>query len=405
MNQKNKLVFSFLVMISQTAFALSDQALDEMSFIPESVQNPKPAEVKTQKRKDLKFNSSCSPGLDITLSAVGDVLLHSPLQMQAVASPKRFISLWDEVVPMFQKADISYANFEGPSADNVISSGKPVKDVGFKFDKVVYTSYPMFNYHPYLIEDLKKSGVDIVSTANNHSLDRRILGVDRTIKNLKKFKMAYVGTFLNDSTQNQIYTITETKGIKLAWIACTFSTNGIPDTKSQVLGCYEDTELIEETISTIKSKNIADAVIITPHWGVEYSPKPEQAEKKLARRFLDSGALAIIGSHPHVLQPIEKYITNDKRETFIIYSLGNFVSGQKQLERRSTILLYLGLTKTIDGEVLINGYKYIPLEMKWGAKISLSKPSVESLNHTVSILGENGRIGPDEKVNTKEHCQ
>ncbi|MEZ4474158.1 MAG: CapA family protein [bacterium] len=83
----------------------------------------------------------------------------------------------------------------------------------------------------------------------------------------------------------------------------------------------------------------------------------------LAHDLIEAGATAVIGSHPHVLQPWERYVASDGREGFVIYSLGNFVSGQSHLPRRSTLLLYLGLTRTTEGKVLVNGARYVPLHM------------------------------------------
>src|SRR4029079_9385040 len=154
--------------------------------------------------------------------------------------------------------------------------------------------YPQFNYHPSLIGALKDSGIDVVSTANNHALDRRWAGADRTIKNLKEAGLPFSGTRPSTDANAPWYTITESKGVKVAWVACSFSTNGIPDTKKQVLHCYEDKATLLSTIRGLKGRPEIDAVIVTPHWGVEYNHAPEQQEKNLAHEMLDAGALAIL---------------------------------------------------------------------------------------------------------------
>jgi hypothetical protein len=106
-----------------------------------------------------------------------------------------------------------------------------------------------------------------------------------------------------------------------------------------------------------------DAVIVTPHWGLEYQATPRDEEMDLAHDFLDAGAIAVLGIHPHVLQPWAHYRTADGRDTFVIYSLGNFVSGQKHIPRKSTLMLQLGLRRTADGDVRIQGARYVPLYM------------------------------------------
>jgi len=308
----------------------------------------------------LVFEGACTEGDRITIAAVGDVLLHGRLQQQAFAESDRFISLWSGVRDLLEQADVTYANFEGPSAAGVTAQGNSVADPGPVFDNVVYTSYPQFNYHGSVIDDLLASGVDVVSSANNHSLDRRSLGADRTIEAFESRGMPFTGTRRSDGSGDW-YTFIEAAGFKLAWLACTFSTNGISDPNDQVLRCFNDRAEVLSLVRELAGRSDVDAVIVTPHAGVEYEATPNQDQVDLAHDILDAGAIAVIGSHPHVLQPWERYVTNDGRETFVIYSLGNFVSGQTNLARRSSLLLYLGLTRASNGNVVVNGARYVPL--------------------------------------------
>ena len=357
----------------------------------------------------VKFDRACDPGEKLVIAAVGDVLLHGPLQRQAVASRDRFRSLWRDVEDLLEAADITYANLEGPTAQGVTSSGASTRDPGFRFDEVVYTSYPQFNYHPYLLEDLVASGVDVVSTANNHSLDRRSLGVDRTIDALESAGLTFTGT-RRRGEERPWYAITSTKGFNVAWIACTYATNGIPDSKHQVLHCYDDAAELERMVSELAQRQGIDAVIVTPHWGEEYQANPGWDQVRLGRRLLDAGATAILGSHPHVTQPFEKYVTRDGRETFIIYSLGNFVSGQTSLPRKSTLLLYLGLTKGRDGRTFINGVRYVPLymdirnEVRGVRAIDRLGGATESRALTVKMFGTWNLAQPELPVVTNPEC-
>ncbi|MDB4937468.1 MAG: hypothetical protein JWP87_4440 [Labilithrix sp.] len=352
----------------------------------------------------LKFRDACRAGTKITIAAVGDVLLHTPLQQQAYSSPEGHHSLWKNVEPLLSRADLTYGNLEGPCADGVATTGE-ARDPGKRFDNKVYSSYPQFNYHPSLIGALKDTGFDVVSTANNHAMDRRALGADRTIENLKEAGLPFAGTRPSTDPNAPWYTITESKGVKVAWVACSFSTNGIPDTKNQVLHCYEDKATLLETIRALAARpNEVDAVIVTPHWGVEYNHTPEQQEKKLAHDMLDAGATAILGGHPHVVQPWEKYTTRDGREGFIIYSLGNFVSGQSGTAKRSSLILYVGLTKGSDGKVTVNGVRHMPLTMG-ASPYTAQLGSGESLALTTKILGSWNKLGADEALVTNPECQ
>ncbi len=231
---------------------------------------------------------------------------------------------------------------------------------GHVFDNYVYSSYPMFNYHPTLAFDLKATGIDVVSTANNHSLDRRALGIERTIDALEDAGLPFTGTRRHEG-ERAWHTLTKANGINIAWLACTYATNGIRDTKNQVLYCYEDQPELESTLKALVADPSIDAVTVTPHWGREYEHTPRTREVDLGHRLIELGATAVIGSHPHVLQPWERHVTEDGREGFIIYSLGNFVSNQRQMPRSATLVLYLGLTKGADGVVHVNGARFVPV--------------------------------------------
>jgi poly-gamma-glutamate synthesis protein (capsule biosynthesis protein) len=174
--------------------------------------------------------------------------------------------------------------------------------------------------------------------------------------------MPYTGTRKRDEATAPWHVVTEHAGFGLAWLACTYGTNGLPDPKQQVLGCWEDESEIRALIGQLRATAGIDAVIVTPHWGEEYTANPSRAQRDLAKRFIEAGATLVLGSHPHVLQPWEKIVTADGREGFAIYSLGNFVSGQTHLARRSTLLLYVGLTRTAGG-VVVNGASYVPMIM------------------------------------------
>ncbi len=351
--------------------------------------------------QNLTFTESCSQEDNIEIIAVGDVLLHSPLQIQATRSGQRYKSLWAPLLPIIQKADIAYANLEGAVAPNLTGGGSIVKNAGHVFDNKVLTSYPMFNYHPSLVEDLKSSGFDVVSTANNHSLDRRSLGVDLTIKVLQEAGLPYTGTRTKEESQDasfEWHTITEAKGRRIAWLACTFSTNGIPDKFNQVLPCFQNTENLLAQVTKLSNDSNIDAVIVTPHWGEEYKLKHNSAQSTLAKKLLDAGALAVIGTHPHVVQPWEKYITKDGRETFVIYSTGNFVSGQPVVARETSVMVQLNLTSAVGSKLKIRGVRYLPLYMKRGNGhvitpiFNLNSASRESQSIWLNAFGQQNRI-------------
>lgn len=372
--------------------------------------------VSTALAKDLRFERACERGTKITISAVGDLLLHGGLQRQAYSYSTGFKSLWTEAIPYFREADIAYANLEGPVADGIQCNGRNSGNdravVGQdcrKSSSSVYTSYPRFNYHSDLVEDLIDSGIDVVSTANNHSLDRFSVGADETIKALDAHGLAFTGTRESEGRQRPWYVTTRAKGKDIAWISCTYGTNGMPDNKNQVLNCFSSNAVASLVASL---KNSVDAVIVTPHWGYEYQPSPNNRQKRYAKAWLDAGATAVIGAHPHVVQPWEKYTTADGRETVIVYSLGNFVSGQGAFAKKTTIIFFLGLTIS-RGEAWVNGVRYAPAYMartdSAGRTLFVDSVHRSSVRHDVlpflsRFFGSERIIRPGEDVVTNAEC-
>ncbi len=364
-------------------------------------------------RDPILFSRACESGRQVLIGAVGDVLLHKALAVQGME--KGFDTLWSDLSRAMALPHFMYANLEGPTAGAIAASGREVPDPGLRFDDLAYTSYPQFNYHSNLIGDLQFTGVDVVSTANNHSLDRRSIGVDRTIKALNSYGMPFMGTQTSSvtaatPTKNLDWsTTTENAGFRVAWVACTFSTNGIPDSKHQVLHCYEQRTVVLDEIRRLRADPTIDAVIVTPHWGVEYVHVPSASEVLLAKDMIEAGALIVFGGHPHVLQPVEKITASDGREGYVIYSLGNFVSGQKGVAKRTAALVYVGLTKNARGEVFVNGTRHLPIAMMYTPEGLMAKPAKgnfeEARTLANDVLSGSREIAPDEPVVTNPECQ
>ena len=359
--------------------------------------------------RGLHFTRACVPGDTVTLAAVGDLLLHHELQIQAYAAPEGFLAVWGEVRDLLALADLSYANLEGAVAAGLNRKGEAVTDPGKVFDREVYSTYPRFNYHASLLDDLLGSGIDVVSTANNHALDREPAGVDATIAALDRVGLAHTGTRARGA-RAPWHTITAANGLKVAWLACTFSTNLIPDPDHQVLGCFKPEGALEREVSALAADPAIDAVIVTPHWGHEYQPKPARAQQKLARRLAEAGATAVIGSHPHVLQTWEVIRTADSREVPVIYSLGNFVSHQPELPRRSSMILYLGLTRPLGAKAHVHGVRYVPLHVRQDGEryfveaIDRVGGPANSRALTVGVFGEAAVLAPGAPLATRPAC-
>lgn len=310
----------------------------------------------------------------ITMAAVGDVLLHGPFQRWAAAQPEGFFAAMSPVRDLLQGADLAVANLEGPAAANIVGpNGTEVAAPAGRYDGRVYDGYPMFNYHPSIIGDLQRLGIDVLQTANNHALDRGSLGVDRTLAAMNQAGMPHTGTRASTARQAGYrwatsYTVRrDGRGWRFAFISCTFSTNGLPDRRAQVLHCYNQRAELLAEVRALRADRGNAAVIVMPHWGIEYMPRPAAQEVALAQDMAEAGATAIIGTHPHVVQPEAMLRTRDGRNVPVVYSLGNFVSNQIGLPRLATVIYLLGFTPTADGRLAATMTGWIPLRMRTGA--------------------------------------
>ena len=316
----------------------------------------------------ISFSTPVVQGQAVTIAAVGDVLMHDPLQAYAAKQPDGFRSQLARVADLLRGADLTFANLEGPAALNVYNTGREAKEPATRYDGRVYSGYPMFNYHPTLVGDLKDAGIDVLLTANNHSLDRQPLGVDRTIEAIVAAGLPYTGTRHRDAMTAPWYAITPTivggRSYNVAWLGCTYGTNEIPDRYGQVLFCYEQQDEVLATIRELAARPDIAAVFLTPHWGREYRHDPAPTQRKLAIAALEAGATGVIGTHPHVLEPFETHRTADGRETFVAYSLGNFLSGQSSLARRTSVILLLALMPDAAGKLVMADLRFIPTHVQ-----------------------------------------
>lgn len=212
-----------------------------------------------------------------------------------------------------------------------------------------YSNYPRFNTPEQLATNLKDFGIDVVSTANNHCMDTNYTGLVSTLKYLDEAGISHTGTNETEEQQNQIL-VKDVKGVKIAFLSFTYGTNGItiPVDKSFAVNLIDE-DLILRQIKLAKEQN-PDLICVSMHWGIEYQLKQNQEQEKLKDLLFNNGVDIILGSHPHVLQPMKnETITLDDGSTkdcFVIYSLGNFMSGQTKENTRSSVILNIDITKS-----------------------------------------------------------
>lgn len=288
----------------------------------------------------------------IHISAIGDVMCHSTNFASAKKSDGTydFSDVFTDIVPYIKNADLAIGNLETTFAGEARG----------------YSGYPTFNTPAILGKNLIDIGLDVVSTCNNHSLDKGYSGLVSTLEELDKVGLAHMGTSRSLEEQNTILT-KEVKGIKFAFLAFTYGTNGIPvPTGKEYCINLIDKDFIKRQIDLAKEQN-PDVICVNMHWGIEYKLKQNTEQEDLANFLFQNGVDIIFGSHPHVLEPMEKRtITLEDGTTkdgFLIYSLGNFMSGQKITNTKNSVILDIQLTKHADDKISIDQVKYIPIYM------------------------------------------
>src|SRR5690606_14621563 len=169
-------------------------AQDELVAHEDVAEAPAPAPVRPLPEDYLHFGGACDPGRIVTVAAIGDLMFHHELQQQAYRAPDRFLDLWSSVIDLLGAADITYGNLESPAAWGIDRKVAEAPDPGLRIANKVYSGYATFNVHPSMADDLVRTGFDVVSTANNHALDRGSRGVDRTLDALDQAGLRHTGT-------------------------------------------------------------------------------------------------------------------------------------------------------------------------------------------------------------------
>ena len=334
------------------------------------------------------------------LAFAGDVLLHQLIQQDAAGRPEGFAPAFAPITAALSRADVTVVNLEGPAARNIGLGNREIADPGTLYDNRAYTGFPRFNYHPSIAGVLRNVGVDVVQTANNHALDRGAIGVDLTLQALAEAGLPATGTHAR-RTEATWHVTRQVSGRTVAFVACTYSTNGLTNGRSQVLGCYENTPSVPNLIQTLADTPGIDAVILLPHWGTEYSARPNARQRRLAQAAADAGATAIVGAHPHVLQPMETLTARDGRQVPVAYSLGNLISSQWSLPNRTGAILYLDLARDEAGRTVATNLRYLPTRVERFAQggVAVSPAALlpngpASVAHAQQVLGPRA-VGPD----------
>lgn len=255
-----------------------------------------------------------------TIVAVGDLMMHG--QVRATAEAHGWPTVWAGVTPLFEAADLAFLNLESPVAPD---HRRVVKQMVFDSD-------------PEVLDALWASGVDLLSFANNHVYDQGRAGFLETVERLERHPIEFLGAGRTCAEARKAR-ILDANGIRIAFVGATDHYNDdlnagedepcaatLSPRAEVTLGGANEAWVLEEARAARAAG--AELVVLSVHWGLEYKTSPEAGVVAAARRLVDGGVDVVLGHHPHVAQPVEVRETPDGRLAVVVYSLGNFVSGQ-----------------------------------------------------------------------------
>lgn len=249
-------------------------------------------------------------------------------------------SCFSYLKPYLDQADMAVANLE------VTLAGPP------------YKGYPRFSSPDALLDGLMNAGFNVLVNANNHALDRGSEGLERTQEVTHRKGVILTGSFVSSGQRDQTYPLVlEKNDIMLAILNYTYGTNGLQADTPNIVN-YIDTFMIQRDIEKVKLVE-PDFVIACVHWGKEYQRQEDTLQRELAEFLFRQGVDAIIGSHPHVIQPVKFAETDSGTHHLVVYSLGNFISNQRDRYRDGGIIFGLKLEKT--DRTRISGFDYLPV--------------------------------------------
>lgn len=259
------------------------------------------------------------------------------------------------------------------------------------------------NAPPHFLAALKQCGFDLLTTANNHTLDTGLRGLYRTYEYLDQLQMIHTGTYIDPEEKH--WSLVDVNGIKIGVINYFVFSNfdmkeNITDKAAEETMDFYSLEKAKKAIAELR-ENGAEYIICCMHWGTELVHSTTSKQRQRAKDLADAGVDLIAGSHPHVLQPYSVVTAADGRKVPVAYSIGNLMSHFEQVPRKSSVVLELLLKKNVAGAVSCDihyipfytfseyeGMKYVPVPLTNRLPDSVKEIKREQNEFIRSIMGE-----------------
>ncbi len=288
------------------------------------------------------------------IRVVGDVMFHQT-QLDFAKKSNGTYDFDDQFA--YIKDSLSDADFTIANLETTVGKHK----------NVAYSGYPQFNTPEVVLQTLKESGIDFFTMANNHMLDRWFEGLVNDVDLVEEYGFDHVGAYRTKKERNTPV-VYEVNGIKIGFVAYTHATNNMENHSNEAAVEYGVPYLYQADIAgDIKKLRDAGAevVIALPHWGTENVNTPDETQRQYAKKLASAGADIILGSHSHMVQPMELVEGTDAngidRQVFIIYSMGNFISSMTTKYTDCGIILDFTIQEQTDGTFRVEDIGYVPV--------------------------------------------
>ncbi len=344
-----------------------------------------------------------------TIGSVGDIMM---MQSQVSGAWSDMLQGYDftpsfhAMQAWFSQADLLCGNLETPlaGADAGYTGPAPATPTPMPDGMPAERELQTFNAPDALAISLKNAGFDVITTANNHCLDRGSAGLFRTAQVLREAGLVQLGAYLSEEDRATPRVI-DINGIRVGLLAWTFSVNGYEgmfssDERNYAVGRLDKTKMAEDI--RLAQEAGAEFLIAFPHWDIEYMETPASSTKKLAKWMLEQGVDAVLGAHPHVVQPAE-YVTVQRNGAdytgLVVYSMGNFISNMSPAPKTYGMYVELTLVKTPDGAVSLNSAGILPL--------LCTKHRVEgrTLHEVLPALADTSAVTPYGELSAQEYAE
>lgn len=348
-----------------------------------------PAILEKLRHGEASVDEGVLPEIRVNLCAIGDIMAHNGTYEAAqIGDTYNFDYMFADIAPYVADADYIVGNLE----------------TVFAGSERIYSTYPAFNTPEQMGDSLSRVlGLDLLSTANNHSMDRGVSGLETTLDFLDVFGIAHTGTYRTEEESEELF-IAEINGARIAFLAYTYGLNGANPNAYSVNIISK--EALQQDAMAAREEG-ADYVVALLHWGNEYQRTASEEQRSLAKWLFENTEIdLIIGNHPHVTQPIEEFhVTFDGREKtgYVFYALGNFTS--EQLFEYSNTGIMVNVHLVIDRDDYRNNrveaITYTPVFVDPNPKASGKRYRVISVSQAVADY----EAGTDDLISAKEYQQ